>query len=184
MNPDWEASVVPAALKELTSALESGTETTLDERKLDYVQFAENIPARTPSTINKEISRFLAQNRARSDNSNRSEFLYTPAQKRQRLSDPNADIGPSCARTDAKPLDRDLQMEYDIYKIEGPLSRTIAVDTTRTPDNGKGKQKAKDEENLPSSRFIPEPEHEWTASKHPGLDERLRNIETHLSVRY
>ncbi|KAG6885773.1 hypothetical protein C0993_009878 [Termitomyces sp. T159_Od127] len=180
MNPDWEKNVVPDALSELVqniSALGSG-EVPLEQRKLDYVQLANDMPPRSQSTINKEISRFLAQNRARNNASNRAEFVYTPAQKRQRLTDDNADIGPSCARVDAKPLDRDVQIKYDIAKNEeGPLSRTMHSSETR--DSGKGKQKAKEEQ--PSS---PELEQDWTASKHPGIDERLRNIEAHVAVRY
>lgn len=136
------------------------------------------------SQINKEISRFLAQNRARNNASNRAEFVYTPAQKRQRLAEFNAEIGPSCARVDAKPLDRNVQMKYDIAKNEeGPLSRTMH--SSENQDSGKGKQKASEETpHASSSRFVAEPEEDWTASKHPALDERLRNVETHLAVRY
>ncbi|KAG6878442.1 hypothetical protein C0992_008161 [Termitomyces sp. T32_za158] len=195
MNSDWEKSVVPEALSELTrdisvclsdngiQALGLGEESVaqhpLEQRKLDYIQLANNMPPRSQSTINKEISRFLAQNRARNNASNRAEFVYTPAQKRQRLADSNAEIGPSCARADAKPLDRNVQMKYDIAKNEeGPLSRTMH--SSEVQDNGKGKQKAKEEKPQGSA----EREEDWTASKHPGLDERLRNIEAHLAVRY
>ncbi|KAG6838108.1 hypothetical protein C0991_001779 [Blastosporella zonata] len=46
---------------------------------------------------------------------------------------------------------------------------------------GKGKGKAADGD----GRSIPVlPEEELTAAKRPGLDERLRNIEAHLAVRY
>ena len=71
---------------------------------------------------------------------------------------------PTCARTDAKPLDRDVQMRYDIAKNEeGPLRRTI-----RTSDHGhvagvKGKEKT---------------------TPDVATDERLSNIESHLAIRY
>ncbi|KNZ74011.1 hypothetical protein J132_08665 [Termitomyces sp. J132] len=191
MNPDWEKSIVPEALSDLTQNISVWEkiafrmdEPSLERRKLDYIRLTNNMPPRSQSTINKEISRFLARNRTRNDASNRTEFVYTPAQKRQRLADHNAEIAPSCARTDAKPLDRDLQIKYDIAKNEeGPLSRTMH--TSDIQDSGKGKQKAKGEEPQgSSSRSMVEAEEGWTASKHPGLDERLGNIEAHLAVRF
>ncbi|KAG6874019.1 hypothetical protein C0995_007976 [Termitomyces sp. Mi166 len=210
MNSDWEKNIIPEALSELVqniSVLGIGEESvpkmvepSLEQRKLDYIHLTNNMPPRSQSTvpisafpaiplsympqINKDISRFLAQNRARNDASNRAEFVYTPAQKRQRLAVSNTEIGSSCARTDAKPLDRDVQMKYDIAKNEeGPLSRTM--NTSDVQDTGKGKQKAKDEESQgSSSQSMADSEEDLTASKHPGLDERLRNIETHLAVRY
>lgn len=89
---------------------------------------------------------------------------------------------PTCARTDAKPLNRDTQMKYDIAKNEdGPLRRTMkgaaAGQYGEHLDAGKGKQKAS------SSNFglgiynVP-------AENHPGLAERYGNMETHLAVRY
>jgi hypothetical protein len=81
----------------------------------------------------------------------------------------------SCARTDAKPLDRDLQMKYDIARNEeGPLRRTVKLGSTSQHDsNSKGKQ-----------RQTAAAEDRLTREQHPGLDERLVNIETHLAVRY
>ena len=114
--------------------------------------------------MNKLISAFLAQNRARNDASNRDEFLYSTAQKRRRLAEEDQDSNisetaiSSCARTDAKPIDRDVQMKYDIARNEeGPLRRTV-----------------KSESEEPSNKN----------EKHLGLDERFKNIEAHLSVRY
>jgi hypothetical protein len=83
---------------------------------------------------------------------------------------------PSCARTDAKPLNRDLQMRYDIAKNEeGPLRRTIntkvKMDPSPTPAPTNIKVEPSDEDRM-------------TPEKYPGLDERVRNIETHLAVRY
>ncbi|GLB44122.1 putative molybdopterin synthase activity [Lyophyllum shimeji] len=201
MNPTWEENNVPSAVADLLSSLgqaksedevemTSGTKKRpLDERKLDYVHLANDAPPRTPSTINKEISLFLARNRARNDASNRAEFVYTPAQKRQRLSGTGAgadtEPAPSCARADAKPLDRDVQMKYDIAKNdEGPLSRTVLARVQRDAgemEKGKGKAKAVGD-GLEGQGYGDETT--WTAERHPGLDERLRNIETHMAVRY
>jgi len=93
------------------------------------------------SQINKSISQFLARTRARNDASNRAEFLRTLAEKKANLfttstldtsaptSDaPNQREEPiSCARVDAKSIDRDKQMKYDIAKNEHrPLSRIVS----------------------------------------------------------
>ncbi|KAG6918501.1 hypothetical protein DXG01_013861 [Tephrocybe rancida] len=214
MNSTWERNIVPDALLELTrgiltctkgpngptqdhamllnaqrSNLEleiAGNSTTLEQRKLDYVHLANDAPPRSQSTINKEISLFLARNRARNDASNRSEFVYTPAEKRQRLSDPETEVGSSCARVDAKPLDRDVQMKYDIAKNEeGPLSRTMHGTDSQNEIERSEKQKGKMKETDGSSTLsVAEPEGEWTAAKRPGLDDRMRNVEAHLAVRF
>lgn len=132
--------------------------------------------------INKSISLFLAQNRARNDASNRAEFLQSLAEKRRQLH-PDAEDSDmtsiseasSCARTDAKVLDRDVQMKYDIAKNEeGPLRRTVKHGGTSQDipnSEGTGRQTATITNTL--SREL-----------HPGLDERLANIESHLAVRY
>lgn len=95
----------------------------------------------------------------------------------------------TCARADAKTLDRDTQVKYDIAKNEdGPLRRTMrkrSETTLPNPSKGKGKQKIQ-----PAKLDSPiksEPGNDddlLTAQRHPGLDERLSNIETHLAVRY
>lgn len=90
-------------------------------------------------------------------------------------------IASSCARTDAKKLDRDVQMRYDITKNEeGPLRRTVgkaaATDATangKMDTKGKGKGKQIDENGT-----------DVTRERYPALDERLVNAETHLAVRY
>lgn len=122
--------------------------------------------------VTKAISQFLAQNRAKNDASNRAEFLESLAQKRRRLDiDPgSAEHIPSCARTDAKPLDRDSQMQYDIAKNEdGPLRRTV-----KGPD---GKEAQTREKLGPLTDDTP-------SELQPAIDERLKNIESHLAVRY
>lgn len=62
-------------------------------------------------------------------------------------------------------------MKFDIAKNEeGPLRRTLKVEM-------------KNGNNRPADRTI-EGDHSVTASRHPGLDERLKNLETHLAMRY
>lgn len=74
----------------------------------------------------------------------------------------------SCARTDAKTQDRDVQMKYDIAKNEdGPLRKTMKAPATDPV-----------QKNHRSSDGVP------TSESHPGFDERLQNVETHLAVRY
>jgi hypothetical protein len=130
--------------------------------------------------LNKSISQYLARNRARNDASNRAEFLFTPAEKRARFSaNANPEEAPtpqaSCSRTDARMLDRDVHVQFDIAQNdEGPLKKTVAEHQGR-----KGKQKEKQPPvAVDVSPDVP------TAERHPALDERLRNVETHLAVRY
>lgn len=112
------------------------------------------------------------------------------AEKRRRLNDdePSAmEIDPpSCARTDAKPLDRDEQMKYDIAKNEdGPLSRTVKHPTAQS-SKVKGKQKAKNIGGSvdPKPGLVKRESEDLTSDHYPALNERLKNLESHLSVRY
>lgn len=133
--------------------------------------------------INKEISAFLARNRARNDASNRTEFLLSLSEKRKRQESGNGPEDgtiPSCARTDAKTIDREAQMKYDIAKNDnGPLSRTKArKSNSRQPEpQTTSDGRARDPTVVPSDENAL-PRH------HPGVDERLTDIETHLAVRY
>ncbi|KDR67590.1 hypothetical protein GALMADRAFT_147122 [Galerina marginata CBS 339.88] len=111
---------------------------SLEDRKLGYVQLSNGTEPRTQSSINKSISQFLSRTRARNNASNRAEFLHSLAEKRLKLA---KSIGEengqgregskehevtSCARVDAKPIDRDKQITYDIAKYgEGPLTKTV-----------------------------------------------------------
>ena len=124
----------------------------------------------------KSISRLLAQNRARNDASNRLEFLQSQAEKRRRLEEQDisdtSDPIPSCARADAKTQNRDLQMKYDIAKNEdGPLRKTMKCDREAVVME-------------PRKTIVDKSSAEVTTDRHPGIDERLRNIETHVAVRY
>lgn len=103
---------------------------------------------------------------------------------------------PSCARTDAKPQNRDLQMKYDIAKNEdGPLKRTMKGSSTSgshksekgaTVNGGiwKGKQKAVGFELKGGYRADESDKDVATAERHPGLAARFGDVEAHLAVRY
>ncbi|KAJ7680613.1 hypothetical protein DFH06DRAFT_904327, partial [Mycena polygramma] len=219
MNSDFERLSVPNALLDLLKgiiAIQQGAmaETPppehnrpLDERKLDYVH-APNPSSHT--SITKSISTFLAQNRAKNDASNRAEFLHSLAEKRKRIDDAASRVNPdgvstppnddaSCARTDAKPVDRDVQMKYDIAKNnDGPLRRTTrqkangkaaeatpapTPSTTATATRTKTKSAARDKK--AASPAAVKAEHDAKPNVlHFGLDQRLGNIETHFSVQY
>jgi hypothetical protein len=130
--------------------------------------------------INKSISELLARNRARNDASNRAEFLHT--HRRLHAGEASEVLRPgegesdevesaSCARADARTVDRDVMMKFDIAKNEeGPLRRTLKVEM-------------KNENNRSADKTI-EGDHSVTAGRHPGLDERLKILETHLAMRY
>ena len=132
--------------------------------------------------INRSISELLARNRARNDASNRAEFLHT--HRRLHTGEASEVLHPgegegesdevesaSCARTDARAVDRDVMMKFDIAKNEeGPLRRTL-------------KMEMKNGNNRPAEKTI-EGDHLFAASRHPGLDERMKNLETHLALRY
>ncbi|PBK74609.1 hypothetical protein ARMSODRAFT_950611 [Armillaria solidipes] len=143
LNPAWERETVPGALERLIENIKHLPDQepdTLDDRKAALYT---DLPP--PSTLTKSISQYLSRNRARNDASNRAEFLRPPS-----------DI--SCARTDAKTLNRDTQMKYDIAKNEdGPLRRTMKKRVSE--------EKADEAES-------------------PALSERIVNVETHLAVHY
>jgi hypothetical protein len=138
--------------------------------------------------INKSISAFLAKNRARNNASNRSEFLYTLAEKKHKLFDDQngGDTAPipSCARTDAKPIDRDLQMKYDIAKNEGPLRRTVKAAVAEETSTEKRKGEQNKAAVIPDASSDQDLDERATAARYPGIDERLKNVEAHLAIRY
>ncbi|KAJ7647006.1 hypothetical protein FB45DRAFT_892046, partial [Roridomyces roridus] len=197
MNPEFELKNVPEALIDLLRgivAIQQGAEPELtrplEERKLEYIH-APN-PA-SPTSLTKSISAFLAQNRARSDASNRTEFLQTLAEKRKRINDDASRDNPdgvsdeitSCARTYAKSIDRDAQMKYDIAKnVDGPLQRTMRQKVVEPlpaePTRPRTKSTAARELKKSAAAAVVDPPSEL----HLGVDQRIRDIETHFSVRY
>lgn len=142
----------------------------------------------TVCQINKEISTFLARNRERNDASNRAEFLLSLSEKRKRFresNDENEDVPmSSCARADARTIDRDAQMKYDIAKNDdGPLRRTKAkkgggVQPLETQLSPGGSTPG------PATGGLVTSDQEALSKHHPGIDERLLNVEAHLAIRY
>lgn len=148
----------------------------------------------------------MANNQARNDASNRAEFLSSLAERRkcQRVEeDRGGDIahsisidssdgmgsnigGKTCARVDAKAIDRDAQMKYDIAKDDGgPLSRSAKAGLL----SEKGKMKsspleAEGTESKPKTTIKQEIDEDVPSIRYPGLDERLKNIEDHIAVRF
>ncbi|KAF8894351.1 hypothetical protein CPB84DRAFT_1782859 [Gymnopilus junonius] len=252
---------------DITTTTDSLGGRPLEERKMDYAHLSLGVERSSPSSINKSISQFLSRTRARNDASNRSEFLYTLSEKKRKLAQSQAESEElrnvvdqngherevvSCARADAKPIDRDKQVKYDIAKYgEGPLTKTVkpsqesapqpvstvqraepdlsevsATSALRVPlSNGsdvaphskrkrkldemngieqsqigvqpclmrKGKGTMKDDQqngqpSVPCVGFELDSEETAlalaTAPRHPGLDERLKNLEEHLAIRY
>lgn len=153
----------------------------------------------TPSVqLTKSISTFLAQNRTRNDASNRAEFLHSLTEKSKRpVTDTDAEEpSSSCARTDAKPVDRAAQMKYDIARnVDGPLRRTTrqhqkaatdpapAAEPAATRPRTKSTTSAAAREAKKASSAS-DPASEKERQIHSGLDGRITDIETHFAVRY
>ncbi|KAN0132028.1 hypothetical protein V8E53_010065, partial [Lactarius tabidus] len=164
MDPDWEKKVVPEALRDLHSSISQLLDVQSGSRGTPNRSLSAE--PRSPSAINKSISELLARNRARNDASNRAEFLHPS----KRFRDDDIEHT-SCARADAKTTDRDVMMKFDIAKNEeGPLRRTLTAEV-------KAENQIPTDERAGGSSLV-------TANRHPGLDERLKNLETHLAMRY
>ena len=147
----------------------------------------------------------MANNQARNDASNRAEFLSSLAErrKRQRVEEDDGDFahstsidssdamgsdigGKTCARVDAKAIDRDEQMKYDIAKDdEGPLSRSAKAGLLSGNEKMKSSPlEAEGTESKPKTTIKQEIDEEVPSIRYPGLDERLKNIEDHIAVRF
>ncbi|KAF6763273.1 hypothetical protein DFP72DRAFT_1060448 [Ephemerocybe angulata] len=223
MSSDWEEDRIPKALQTLVKRLSGVSEypkmnptnsdpdtamsvdeddqtkdarIPLEDRKLTYLKLAEGEIPRTRTSINKSISQLLAKNRAKINESNRSEFLYSMSERRQKIQEATSDtpttVDPallgSCARTDAKSIDRDEQFRYDVVKNtgDGPLSRTMKAGETKV-DEAIAEARVKSESgNLSTEELLrrAQDEERLTASRYPALDERLKNVESHFAVRF
>ena len=90
-----------------------------------------------------------------------------------------AESVPSCARTDAKTQNRDVQMKYDIAKNEdGPLQRTMKANAAQ--EDARTDSPA----TLQSGAKLTSTQDNISAARYPGLDERIQNIEKHFAIRY
>ncbi|KAI5823660.1 hypothetical protein K523DRAFT_316633 [Schizophyllum commune Tattone D] len=186
MNPEWEKKRVAGALQRLVQGLTVAHDPSKDdaesieERKLAYTHKSNLQPS---TSINKSISQFLAQNRSRNDASNRAEFVDSLKRKRQKADDGDApadgtdvadatdEASGSCARTDARHVDRDAQMKYDIAKNEdGPLKRTMKKEAE---GQGQAGQSA-----------APTAAPGKSAGGPADLSERVTAVEQHLSLQY
>lgn len=148
----------------------------------------------------------MAKNQAKNDASNRAEFLSSLAERRKRkraVEDVDGDSVHSasidssdamgsdirrktCSRVDAKVIDRDAQMKYDIAKDDcGPLSRSAKAGLLS--EKGKMKSSPLEEEGIetkPKITIKQEIDEDVPSTRYPGLDERLKNIEDHIAVRF
>ncbi|KIY73611.1 hypothetical protein CYLTODRAFT_341990 [Cylindrobasidium torrendii FP15055 ss-10] len=185
MNPDFEQERVPGAIGKLLANLKVRCTNhdlrsfpPLEERKLQHVKPPGSSAPVHPTTVTKSISKFLAQTRARNDASNRSEFLQSLQEKRAATGSMDVD---SCARTDAKHVDRHEQIKYDVVKNDASLRRTMKKSADPAPESRKGKERALDEDwHKPYTEF----DQRVNAEKHPGLNARLLDVEAHFGVHY
>ncbi|KAL0956640.1 hypothetical protein HGRIS_002773 [Hohenbuehelia grisea] len=202
MNSDFERTAAPKAIDQLMKDLmslrsverppspaqsPSSIEDALDERKSEYSRLAFGEKARSQTSVIKDVSAFLAQNRARSDASNKEEFLLSLKKRRFNESGDGCEpeLRPTCARTDAKTLDRDVQMKYDVAKNEdGPLRRTMKGHQSKPATVVHDASGTGNAVTLAVPVSTTHKQHYLDSENHPGLDERMKNIERHLAVRY
>ncbi|KAF9010725.1 hypothetical protein BDQ17DRAFT_1346799 [Cyathus striatus] len=171
LNPEFEKKKVQPALKGLMEKLTLHCQ----RRYVPPNTLPPTLCLTLFSQINRSISAFLADKRARNNASNRAEFLYSIEEKRKKiLEESGIDL-----QIISLPIDRDTQMRYDIAKNEeGPLKRTMKMDEEGSPSQAK----------QPIERPVvagAEPMDETvTASQYPAINERLGNVESHLALRY
>jgi hypothetical protein len=105
----------------------------------------------TDGELRKRIDNFIQAKKSEVDASNRKEFL-----RRKESGDNEV----TCARTDAREIDRNIQMKFDVVNNEdGSLARSLVTSANHV--------------NLAS-----------TVHKVSGADERLQNLEQHLNILY
>ena len=103
----------------------------------------------TTKEVDQRISTFIQAKRNELDESNRTEFLSRH--------DPTAD-DVTCARTDAREINRNIQMKFDIVNNEdGPLARSTTTAANKHKDN--------------------------TTLTSADSTERINNIEQHLNIK-
>ncbi|GAB5590201.1 hypothetical protein Unana1_05101 [Umbelopsis nana] len=103
------------------------------------------------SELRKRIDNFIQAKKSEVDASNRTEFL-----KRKEPSDNEV----TCARTDAREIDRSIQMKFDVVNNEdGPLARSLVTSANHFKVAS-------------------------TVHRESGADERLQNLEQHLNILY
>lgn len=139
-------------------------EEEIEEEERDRVKRldSEQIQIRaTTKEVDQRMNTFIQAKRNELDESNRTEFLSRH--------DPSAD-DVTCARTDAREINRNIQMKFDIvYNEDGPLARSLSTFNDK-------KQHSKDTASLSNSN---------NSSEKVTVDatERVNNIEQHLNIR-
>ncbi|KAN0105670.1 hypothetical protein V8E52_010789 [Russula decolorans] len=167
----WEKKVVFEAIRDLQSStsrqLSVQVNSTdppkrpLEDRMLDYVRVERGSEVRLPSAINKSILSFFRE----------TVLGMTRQTARSSCTHIGAFIWRGVRGLTSGMVDRDVMMKFDIAKNEeGPLRRTLKVEM-------------KNENNRSADKTV-EGDHSVTAGRHPGLDERLKILETHLAMRY
>ncbi|KAI9284082.1 hypothetical protein BC943DRAFT_326294 [Umbelopsis sp. AD052] len=105
----------------------------------------------TSSDLRKRIETFIQAKKSEVDASNRTEFM-----KRKETGE--SDV--TCARTDAREIDRSIQMKFDVVNNEdGPLARSLVTSANHVSVGS-------------------------TVHKGSGAEERLQNLEQHLNIVY
>lgn len=105
----------------------------------------------TSSDLRKRIENFIQAKKSEVDASNRTEFM-----KRKETGEPDV----TCARTDAREIDRSIQMKFDVVNNEdGPLARSLMTSANHVSVGS-------------------------TVHKGSGAEERLQNLEQHLNIVY
>lgn len=128
---------------------EDGEESNL-EKKIKKLNPDQIQIRATNEELRKRIEKFIQAKKSEVDASNRTEFLQ------RKESDENE----GCARTDAREIDRNIQMKFDIVNNEdGPLQRSLVTSASHVKVGS-------------------------IIRKESGADERLQNLEDHLNIRY
>ncbi|KAI8584072.1 hypothetical protein K450DRAFT_221369 [Umbelopsis ramanniana AG] len=105
----------------------------------------------TSSDLRKRIENFIQAKKSEVDASNRTEFM-------KRKDTGESDV--TCARTDAREIDRSIQMKFDVVNNEdGPLARSLVTSANHVSVGS-------------------------TVHKGSGAEERLQNLEQHLNIVY
>ncbi|KAI9308629.1 hypothetical protein BJ944DRAFT_259859 [Cunninghamella echinulata] len=110
--------------------------------------------------VQQRIDTYIQAKQQDIDTSNRAEFLSR--------SDPKGeDI--TCARADAREINRNIQMKFDIVNNEdGPIARSLVSNTTQSSSSTNTNNN--NNNNIMNNHII--------------VDERLKNIESHLNVQF
>ncbi|KAI9496435.1 hypothetical protein BDB00DRAFT_750654, partial [Zychaea mexicana] len=135
----------------------SGTDERDEQDRIQQHMDSDQIQIRaTNDEIQQRIQTFIQAKQAEVDASNRTEFL-------NRVDPTSADV--TCARADAREINRNIQMKFDIVNNEdGPLARSLMSSHEHVQVSTAAAAAAGDQ----------------TAAS----DERIRNIEQHLNVTF